>query len=189
MVDTKHACDNLEKEVKGKSLETLVLDAYKAWENVLSPLTIEGGTESKRRLIYSSLYRSMLMPTNRTGDNAKWDSGADVEHWDNYYCLYVRRDKLTISHVLHDKLMPSFLDGTRSAPPFPSSSCSDRHYTQGCFNPLSTFTRTMGISRNVGWGTGMAALKLDRTPKLFLRTLWLSDRELTVSTGETRWKR
>ncbi|TPX34652.1 hypothetical protein SmJEL517_g02689 [Synchytrium microbalum] len=46
----------------------------KVWEEALSPITLIGATKQQEVMIYSSLYRTMLVPTNRTGDNPRWEN-------------------------------------------------------------------------------------------------------------------
>src|SRR5690606_10597967 len=42
--------------------------------------------EDQKRIFYSALYRTMLMPVNRTGENPKWKSGRP--YYDDFYCIW-----------------------------------------------------------------------------------------------------
>ena len=55
-----------------------------AWEQVLSRIDISG-TDSQKRMFYTALYHTMLMPVDKTGENPKW---TDIPYYDDYYAIW-----------------------------------------------------------------------------------------------------
>ena len=53
---------NLQREIGNKSLEEIKSEGEKIWENELSKIKVEGGTEEQRKTFYSCLYRTLLFP-------------------------------------------------------------------------------------------------------------------------------
>lgn len=76
---------NLE-EFKTNSFEEIKQRAEDIWENALSKMDVKGGTEEERILFYTNLYHSMLMPTDVTGENPRWES--DVPHYWDYHAIW-----------------------------------------------------------------------------------------------------
>ena len=55
-----------------------------AWEQQLCKVEIEG-TETQRRMFYTALYHTMLMPVDKTGENPKC---TDTPYYDDYYAIW-----------------------------------------------------------------------------------------------------
>ena len=55
-----------------------------AWEQQLSKIQVTG-TDEQRRLFYTALYHTMLMPIDKTGENPKW---TDAPYYDDYYAIW-----------------------------------------------------------------------------------------------------
>ena len=54
------------------------------WDEQLSKVHITG-TDSQKRMFYTALYHTMLMPVDKTGENPKW---ADTPYYDDYYAIW-----------------------------------------------------------------------------------------------------
>jgi predicted alpha-1,2-mannosidase len=76
---------NLAEEAPGDFAATRAA-AERAWNDVFSRIRIEGGSETQRRLFYSSLLRAHYMPHDLTGENAWWDS--PEPHYEDFYTLW-----------------------------------------------------------------------------------------------------
>jgi predicted alpha-1,2-mannosidase len=76
----------LKNELTGATLEKIQSDAKQAWEDVFSKIEVKGNTPDERRLFYTTMYHSFVMPRDRTGDNPRWDS--DMPHFDDHYCIW-----------------------------------------------------------------------------------------------------
>ena len=54
------------------------------WETLLSRIQIEGTTKDKK-MFYTALYHTMLMPVDKTGENPKW---TESPYYDDYYAIW-----------------------------------------------------------------------------------------------------
>ncbi len=62
-VSIENARANLEAEAGAKDFDDVVAEAQRAWEDRLSLVKIQGGTEKQKRIFYTALYRVFQMPT------------------------------------------------------------------------------------------------------------------------------
>jgi predicted alpha-1,2-mannosidase len=62
-VDLAGAEKNLKTEAESKDFSTIRGDAEKAWNKDLSVIDVTGGTPTERKVFYTALYHSLLMPT------------------------------------------------------------------------------------------------------------------------------
>ena len=88
-VSTDNAKENLEKELAGKSFDTVKAEASASWEKLLSKIEVFGGTERQKELFYSCLYRSFLWPALRSDVNGEYPDvkGNIVKGNFQYYTL------------------------------------------------------------------------------------------------------
>jgi predicted alpha-1,2-mannosidase len=86
-VSIKNAKENLEKEMLNKSFDQVRKEAADTWNDLLSKITVTGGTERQKGLFYSCLYRSFLWPALRSDANGDFTdmSGKVVNKGFNYY--------------------------------------------------------------------------------------------------------
>ena len=84
------------------------------WNSALSKITLKGATASKTTQVYTALYHTMLMPSDRTGENPDWKS--DEPYYDDYYAVW---DTYRSSGPL--------LTLIAAGPPARSRALSDRH--------------------------------------------------------------
>ncbi len=62
-VDLAGAENNLKVEAAGKNFEEVRRDADTAWNRALSVIQVSGGQASERRVFYTALYHSLMMPS------------------------------------------------------------------------------------------------------------------------------
>ena len=62
-VDLAGAENNLKAEAESKDFDTIRHDAESAWNKELSAIEVSGGTVTDRRVFYTALYHSLLMPS------------------------------------------------------------------------------------------------------------------------------
>jgi putative alpha-1,2-mannosidase len=55
-----------------------------SWEKVLSRVQISG-TDVQKRMFYTALYHTMIMPVDKSGENPKW---AEKPYYDDYYAIW-----------------------------------------------------------------------------------------------------
>ena len=161
---------NLEHELgsQRKTFSQVRQEADRTWEQLLSKIQVEGGTEREKGLFYSCLYRSMLWPvlrsdcngdyTDARGDLIKQTDG-DVHHyytdpsfWDDH------RNKLPLLELLRP-------DVTRDV----IYSCIDRGEKRGGYMP--TFFHGDHASTFIAgaWLRGIRDFPLDRAYRLLLK--------------------
>lgn len=62
-VSIANARANLETEAGSVSFDHMVTRAKQAWEDKLASISIEGGSDDRKRIFYTALYHSLQMPT------------------------------------------------------------------------------------------------------------------------------
>lgn len=84
-ISKEKAHQNYRKEAEGKTFSEVRKDAGKAWESVLSVLDVSSPFAGVDTLIYTGLYRSLIMPVDRTGEMPGWQN--DV-CYDDFYAIW-----------------------------------------------------------------------------------------------------
>ena len=64
--------------------DTQLNHVRESWEKLISRIQIKG-TERDKRMFYTALYHTMLMPVDKTGENAKW---TESPYYDDYYAIW-----------------------------------------------------------------------------------------------------
>lgn len=72
--------------MKDASFEAARASATAQWEKALAPIKVEGGRASDQREFYTALYHTMLMPSDRTGENPDWASSEP--YYDDYHAIW-----------------------------------------------------------------------------------------------------
>ena len=61
-------------------------EARQVWNRELGKILVKGGSEKDKTIFYSALYRTMMMPRDRTGDIKGWPEEAPL--WDDHYAVW-----------------------------------------------------------------------------------------------------
>jgi predicted alpha-1,2-mannosidase len=77
-VSIENAWENLESETREKDFDAIALEAIGTWENRLSTIKVNGGTNAQQVNFYTALYRSFQMPTVFSDVNGEY-KGFDKE--------------------------------------------------------------------------------------------------------------
>jgi predicted alpha-1,2-mannosidase len=77
---------NLADEIAGFDFDAVHAAAVAAWNNALGTIDIEGETPEQAQIFYTALYHTMLMPSDRTGENPLWRSSEP--YYDDYYAIW-----------------------------------------------------------------------------------------------------
>ncbi|HVF44151.1 MAG TPA: GH92 family glycosyl hydrolase [Pyrinomonadaceae bacterium] len=101
-VSPEKACANVEDETRGANFDEVRRRASRLWEDALSKISVEGGTEDERRIFYTALYRSHYMPHDLTGENAWWES--EEPHYEDFYAIW---DTFRTLHPLLTLVQPA----------------------------------------------------------------------------------
>ena len=64
--------------------DTQLNQVRESWEQLLCRIQIDG-SERDKRMFYTALYHTMLMPVNKTGENPKW---TEIPYYDDYYAIW-----------------------------------------------------------------------------------------------------
>ena len=78
------SCQQARRNIPECSFDEQLSLLRQAWEKLLSRIDIEG-SEQQKRMFYTALYHTMLMPVNKTGENPKW---TDSPYYDDYYAIW-----------------------------------------------------------------------------------------------------
>ncbi len=85
-ISIEQARRNLESEIPGFDFEAVRAAAVAEWNRALRNVAIEDATPEQMREFYTALYHTMLMPTDRTGENPLWTSSEP--YYDDYYAIW-----------------------------------------------------------------------------------------------------
>ena len=77
---------NAENETPGWDFVQYRQRADEQWNKALSKVQVEGGSTAYKKMLYTGLYHSMLMPVNRTGENPGWKS--TEPYYDDFYAIW-----------------------------------------------------------------------------------------------------
>ncbi|MBR4919965.1 MAG: GH92 family glycosyl hydrolase [Prevotella sp.] len=64
--------------------DTQLNKVRESWEQLLSHVQIKGSDKDKR-MFYTALYHTMLMPVDKSGENPKW---TEIPYYDDYYAIW-----------------------------------------------------------------------------------------------------
>ncbi|GJE97619.1 glycoside hydrolase family 92 protein [Phanerochaete sordida] len=136
-ISTAQACSNAEEEIPDWDWAAVQSASVDKWEDVLSRVQVDTEKENATvvELLYSSLYRSQLVPANLTGENPYWDS--PYPFYDALFCSW---DTFRTVHPLLSLTSPrewaeivnAYVDGWRNTGFIPECrSNTKKGYTQG----------------------------------------------------------
>lgn len=103
----------LAKEIGNKSFDDIKNEAKQEWEKAFAAIDVKGGSLEEERLFYTTMYHSLVMPRDRTGDNPNWES--DSPHFDDHYCVWdTWRTKFPLMLIINESFVTrniqSFID-------------------------------------------------------------------------------
>ena len=77
---------NLAVEIPGFDFAPTHAAALAQWNRALAKVELKGETSEQAQIFYTALYHTMLMPTDRTGENPLWNSSEP--YYDDYYAIW-----------------------------------------------------------------------------------------------------
>jgi predicted alpha-1,2-mannosidase len=86
LISAEQAKQNIAAELPGWNFNAVHHASVRLWDQALSRVTLTGATPVERRKVYTAMYHTMLMPTDRTGENPDWHS--DEPYYDDYYAIW-----------------------------------------------------------------------------------------------------
>jgi predicted alpha-1,2-mannosidase len=88
-ISVEQAKQNLEKEIPAWDFDAVKENARQTWENALSLIRVEGGTEAQKRVFYTALYRC-------------YERMVDINEYGRYYSAY--------DNQVHNSDKPFYVD-------------------------------------------------------------------------------
>ncbi|WP_417941129.1 GH92 family glycosyl hydrolase [Flavobacterium sp. RS13.1] len=81
------AKNNIEAEIPHWDFNTVLASLENKWEQLLNRIQLSADTsEEYKKMFYTGLYHTMIMPVNRTGENPLWTN--DEPYYDDFYCIW-----------------------------------------------------------------------------------------------------
>ncbi len=71
-VSIENARENLEEETGNKSFEEIYRETYNDWNNLLSRIKVEGGSEDDKTIFYTALYHTLIHPNTLNDFNGEY---------------------------------------------------------------------------------------------------------------------
>ena len=108
-VSIANARENLETEQAGKTFESIHAEARKAWNDDLSRIRVEGGTDEQRRVFYTALYHFLIHPNILQDVNGQYPAMESNEirtAQGNRYTVFSLWDTYRNVHQLMTLLFP-----------------------------------------------------------------------------------
>jgi predicted alpha-1,2-mannosidase len=108
-VSVENARANLDAEAGAKSFDEIVSEAQQAWEEKLSLIKIQGGTEKQRRVFYTALCRVFQMPTvfnDANGEHLGFDRQVHRATDFRYFTDLSLWDTFRTTHPLYTLIAP-----------------------------------------------------------------------------------
>ncbi len=85
-ISVEQARRNLDSEIPGFDFEAVHAAAVAKWDRALGKIELKGETPGQAQMFYTALYHTMLMPSDRTGENPLWHSSEP--YYDDYYAIW-----------------------------------------------------------------------------------------------------
>ena len=161
-VSVDQARKNLDKEIPDFDFEAIHTAAVNEWEPALEKVEISGESAEQRQVFYTALYHTMLMPTDRTGENPLWKSAEP--YYDDYYAIWdiFRSSGPLLTLIAPDRessIVRSLVDIYRHEGWLPDARSGNYNgRTQGGSNAefLITDAYVKGL-KDIDWQTALAA--------------------------------
>ena len=78
------SCQQARRNIPQCAFDEQLANLRETWERLLSRIDVEG-TEREKRMFYTALYHTLLMPVDKTGENPKW---TETPYYDDYYAIW-----------------------------------------------------------------------------------------------------
>jgi predicted alpha-1,2-mannosidase len=107
MKSIEQATSSLDVEIPDWNYNKVRDDAKKIWNLELGKIKVEGGSENAKRIFYSALYHTSIMPRDKTNDMIGFDK--DVVVWDDHLAVW---DTWRTLYPLKVLINPKMVSGT-----------------------------------------------------------------------------
>ncbi|MES2393817.1 MAG: glycoside hydrolase family 92 protein, partial [Acidobacteriota bacterium] len=165
-VSVEQAKRTMEEETPGWEFGVVKRKATAAWDQALSVMQVKGATAEQRRVFYTALYHTMLMPSDRTGENPLWVSSEP--YYDDFQAIWdtFRSSGPLLTLIAPDRqrdMLRALIDIYRHTGYMPDARVgNDNGRTQGGSNAnvliADAFVKGM---KGIDYETAFAAMKKD----------------------------
>lgn len=81
------AKNNIEVEIPHWNFTTVLSSLENKWEQLLNRIKLSTDTSDEyKKMFYTGLYHTMIMPVDRTGENPLWTN--EEPYYDDFYCIW-----------------------------------------------------------------------------------------------------
>ncbi|TDW44641.1 putative alpha-1,2-mannosidase [Flavobacterium sp. 270] len=81
------AKNNIEVEIPNWDFNAVLVSLENKWEQLLSRVQLSPDTSNDyKKMFYTGLYHTMIMPVDRTGENPLWTN--NEPYYDDFYCIW-----------------------------------------------------------------------------------------------------
>ncbi|KAF4552995.1 putative glycosyl hydrolase family 92 protein 1 [Elsinoe fawcettii] len=168
-ISSQQACSNVNAQIpSGTRLDTVVSQARQQWSDKLfNKVRTTDTDQNKLTQLYSYLYGMNLIPSNRTGENAGWQSSEP--YWDDIFTFWdLFRCSTALTHVLtpdaYEEQLRSLIDVWKNEGFLPDARSSNFNgRTQGGSNADNVLADAYvkGVRGQVNWEDAYKAMKTD----------------------------
>ena len=163
-VSIENAKKNLIAELAGKSFDDVRNEADKIWNDVLGHIQVEGGTESERSMLYSTLFRVFQFPHLRSDVTGEYRNErgqvvkADYRYYTNPSFWDTYRNKLILLGMITPDVASDII-----------RSCIDRGELRGGYMPTFFHGDHASTFVSGSWLRGIRDFDLQRAYALMLK--------------------
>ena len=162
-ISEEQARKNLHRELQDYDLDALAQRGRQAWNDVLSRISVTGGTDEERTVLYTSYYRTFERPICMSEDGHYWSGDDNQVHndggtpfytddwiWDTYRAAHPLR--AITDRSLEENILASFLrmadnNGTGWIPTFPEVNGDSRRMNSN--HTVATFADAVALGLDV----------------------------------------
>ncbi|MET0330295.1 MAG: GH92 family glycosyl hydrolase [Dyella sp.] len=157
---------NLTQEIDGWDFDAVHQAAVTQWNQALGRIQIQGASDVERRMFYTALFHTMMMPSDHTGENPKWTS--KEPYYDDFQAIWdtFRSQGPLLTLIAPDRqrdIVRSLIDTYRHAGYMPDARVgNDNGRTQGGSNAdvLVADAYVKGL-KGIDYATGFQAMLKD----------------------------
>lgn len=162
----------LAEEIPAYDFNATISAAKDSWNSdILNQVTIspqDMANTTRTTMLYSALYRSHLLPSNRTSENPNWDTSGEPTFddyytaWDTFRCL--NSLYLLLSPETEAQIVRSLIDiwrHERFMPDGRSSFYNGRVQGGSNADNILADAYVKGLTSGINWTDGYAAMKTD----------------------------
>ncbi|WP_107826580.1 GH92 family glycosyl hydrolase [Mucilaginibacter yixingensis] len=86
-ISAERARQNIGQEAPNWDFDKVLSQCRNSWEDLLKRIEVDAATSrEQKKMFYTGLYHTMLMPVDRTGENPLWQSA--MPYYDDFYAIW-----------------------------------------------------------------------------------------------------